>query len=174
MKSFLQLYTGEGKGKSTALVGMMVRAIGCNKKIALFQFLKGRKSGEISFFEKNCPEIFIKRINSGEKFLWEMNLKEKEEIQIEMEKTVFQIIDLLKKQSYDMIFLDEFLDVVSSEFISKDLAEKLVDLKGKTEIVMSGRKAWESLEKKAGLHSEVEKKKHYFDQKIGAREGIEY
>lgn len=174
-KGYIHIYKGEGKGKTSILNGMVVRALGNNLKVYYLRFLKNQPSGEIDFLQKT-QQITIKNFyQSSTKFFWEMNEQEKNILK----KETCQGLEYLKKISQnddvDLIVVDEILGCIQNNLIEeKELISILKNKKPNIEIALSGRYASLALEQIADLISEINAKKHYFDSGQIARKGIDY
>lgn len=175
-RGLVQIYTGEGKGKTTAAIGQAIRARGRGLRILFVQFLKGREgSGEISLLE----DVGIKVICKGEKDRWLFpdRLKEDEKKKIRLEWTRFldEISHQVREQKYDLVVLDEINVALYYKLIDKN---KLIDfIKRKPaslEVILTGRHASAELIELAQLVSEIKSVKHPFDAGVKGRRGIEY
>jgi len=173
-KGLIQVYTGEGKGKTTAAVGLACRARGYNLKVCYIYFHKQpdrfgygelkslRKLGVNVFgFAKKHPH-FYKKINSAD-------------IHKECLKGIKFIKRIFERDEYDLLILDEILISLRDGFLEE---KELLDLFGfkpeNLEIILTGRGATQKIIKKVDLVSEIKKIKHPFDYGIKGRKGIEY
>jgi|UniRef100_A0A7C4EPR3 cob(I)alamin adenosyltransferase len=169
MNGFIHIYTGDGKGKTTAAVGLTVRAIGNGLKVFFVQFIKGAHTGEIEIFQKFPELVDVYRCSTG--FIYETP----DNSQIEtVRKCLKEVEEKIKENNYDMIVLDELSVALSTGLISRSDAERLIQLSENAEIIITGRNAPEWLIERADLVTEMKKLKHYFDRGIKARRGIEY
>ncbi|MEN2994439.1 MAG: cob(I)yrinic acid a,c-diamide adenosyltransferase [Thermodesulfovibrio sp.] len=165
----IHVYTGDGKGKTTAAVGLTVRAVGNGLRVLFVQFIKGSHTGEIEIFEKFPDFIDIYRCSIG--FVHKSPQKDQIEF---ITKCIKEIEEKLKKQRYDIVVFDELSIALSTGLISREDTEKLIQLSDNAEVIITGRNAPEWLIEKADLVTEMKKIKHYFDRGIKARRGIEY
>jgi len=169
-KGFVHIYTGDGKGKTTAAVGLAIRAIGQGLKVLFIQFIKSSPTGELEILKKFNENIDIYRCSTG--FIYEHPNENQKQI---MKKCVSEIKEKILKNKYDLIVLDEFCNAINLGLISKKDAEELFQLKPfNAEFIITGRDAPEWLIEKADLVTEMKKIKHYFDKGIKARKGIEF
>lgn len=173
MFGLIHIYCGDGKGKTTAAVGLAVRCAGRGNKVLLVQFLKSRDSGELYSLAK-LPEIEIMRGKESKKFTFQMNDEEKHALLLEHNKMFDAVQEKIKTGSYALLVLDEVIGAINAKVFEK---ERLVDfLRHKPEnleVVLTGRNpALEFLEL-ADYVSEMRKIKHPMDRGIMAREGIE-
>lgn len=170
MKGFIHVYTGDGKGKTTAAIGLTVRAIGNGLKVLFVQFMKDAHTGELKILEKFPELVDIYCCSTG--FIYDR--PDKSQIEI-VEKCLKDIEEKLKKNDYDMIVFDELSVAINTGVLSRSDAERLIQLKSEnTEVIITGRGAPQWLIEKADLVTEMKKLKHYFDRGIKARKGIEY
>lgn len=172
-KGLLQIYTGDGKGKTTAAFGMAFRAYGRGFKVGVVQFMKNRATGEVMLAEK-LDGFFIKRLDTSSKFTWDMNEAELAELKIDIRKGFDFVTGLVREGKLDLLILDEFNHVIVKEYVTKEEVLALIDSKPNTmEMVMTGRNAPNWLMEKADLVTEMKCIKHPFDRGIPARVGIE-
>lgn len=170
MSGLMHIYTGEGKGKTTTAVGLIIRAIGNGFRVLFVQFIKESFSGEISILQKFPELIDIYRCDTG--FIYEKTKQnQKEKIKNCLEELRIKI----KNSKYDMIVFDELAVAISLGLISKDDTEEFLSIINKnTEIIITGRGAPQWLIDRADLVTEMKNIKHYYDKGILARRGIEY
>lgn len=161
----IHLYIGNGKGKTTAAAGLAVRAAGHGAKVLFVQFLKNGSSGEIAVLNK-FTEVKYSRGNN--KFLYEMNESEKQQVQTD----IVNILSNIDVSAYNLIVMDEVLDCITEKLISENDISKFFQTE--TEIVLTGRNASDELREKADYISEIVNIKHPYNKGIKARKGIEY
>lgn len=167
----VHIYTGDGKGKTTASVGLAVRAAGAGKRVLFLQFLKGRPTGELVSLKK--IGVSVVRSEAVTKFVPYMNEQELKECRQSQEAVFNEIKSRIN--SVDVVILDEVIGAISSGMIS--LGETIELIKSRpagTEIVLTGRDAPQKLIEIADYVSEIKSVKHPYDKGITAREGIEY
>lgn len=170
-KGLLQVYTGDGKGKTTAAMGLAVRALGNNFKVCILQFLKSEISGEVAPLISLGAEL--KLCNSQDKPTWTMNKTEEQILIADTKKAWKEFTLLMKREEYDLIILDEANHAFNREYISEKEALAVFELSQTTEVVTTGRNAPEWLIKRADLVTEMKLHKHPFQQGIPSRIGIE-
>jgi cob(I)alamin adenosyltransferase len=169
-KGFIHIYTGCGKGKTTAAIGLSVRAAGAGKKVLFAQFLKQQRHSEHKALEclSDCISVecfgtgaFVRGIPS--------------ESHIEAARKGYQRIqDYFKKGQFDVIVLDELFAARSSGLLSLEDIISLVEKKPEhIELILTGRDAPQELIDKADLVTEMVEIKHYYHSGIPARIGIE-
>ncbi len=173
-RGLIQVYTGDGKGKSTAAIGQAVRAAGHGFKVGFVSFFKDPETfgcGEYeplqklgiktSFFARRHPH-FYKEISPGE-------------VREECLKGLEFIKGLFADETWDMLVLDEINIAMREGFLKEEEVLSLLELKPqKLELILTGRGATEGIMEKADLVSQIKKMKHPYDQGVQGREGIEY
>ncbi|MDZ7798627.1 MAG: cob(I)yrinic acid a,c-diamide adenosyltransferase [Patescibacteria group bacterium] len=167
----IQVYTGEGKGKTTAALGLALRALGAGFRVLIIQFMKKGDYSEIKALKK-FNNLEIKQFGSH-KFIDKSKIK-KEDFE-RAEKGLAYAIKKIKNKKYNLVILDEINVALDFGLIKKDrLIKFLKNNSLSTEIVLTGRNAHDKIIKLADLVTIMNKNKHYFDQGLKARKGIEY
>ena len=169
-RSCVQIYTGDGKGKTTAAMGLALRAAGCGLCVKVVQFLKGCDSGEVKALEQLGVEIL--RVSAGSKFSWELSDVELTELRHDVRKTLAVIVGWLNEA--DVLILDEALGALQCGALELGEIVHIIETRGGTEIVLTGRNAPDALVQRADLVTEMRPVKHYMDVGIPARKGIEF
>ena len=166
----IHIYTGDGKGKTTAALGLALRAKGAGLKVLIVQFLKGRDTGEL--VPLRILEIPVIR-SDVKKFIPDMNHDELEQCKAGQRQCFQEVYK--KAVDYDLVVLDEIFGAVSTGMINKDELLRFVRSKPEsTELVMTGRDAPEELIGLADYVSEIRNIRHPYEKGIQAREGIEF
>jgi cob(I)alamin adenosyltransferase len=173
MVGLVHIYTGNGKGKTTAALGLGIRATGSGMKVLMVQFVKGRISAEEAVLEKLKPHFELYKSKQIDKFTWQLTSEEKEE----MHQITMHLFDYAVKnaQSKSMIILDEIMAAITTGLI--DLKQVIDFIKNKPahlELVLTGRNAPKELIELADYVSEINAVKHPLSQGIQARKGIEF
>jgi len=170
--SVIQIYTGDGKGKTTAATGLMVRALGQGMTVLLVRFLKplDPPSGELSILQQQ-PKFEM--ITAGLGGVYDRNAAV--DFAQDSARTFSAASEKIMTGDYDLVVLDEFNNVLHKNYLP--LQEALDLLRNRpigTELVLTGRNAPAEVIELAQLVSRVEKIKHPFDDGIPARQGIEF
>lgn len=172
--SMVQLYCGEGKGKTTAAVGAAIRCAGAGGRVLFFQFLKGNSSSELNILNKLDGINLLDGFYSS-KFVWDMSDSEKALAARFYSDKFNEIAGLVKNGEYDMLVTDEIFDAVDCGFVSIEQILHFLRIKPKgLEVVMTGRNPGRQLTEAADYVTYMQKIKHPFDRGISARKMIEY
>jgi len=168
--NFIHIYCGSGKGKTTAAVGLAIRAAGSGMNVRFVQFMKGGYSSEISILQ-SVPGITVRRCNKNYGFFSGMTENQKAEIT--------ECHNILIKDAFssgaDMIILDEFFCAYNYSLLDIPLADDLILNKNlNAEIILTGRNPDDKFIRVAGYVSEISCIKHPYSKSIKARAGIEY
>lgn len=171
-KGLVQIFTGDGKGKTTAAAGAIIRALGHSLKIYVVVFMKGSNpSGEWTFLSKQ-PGIIIERFGL-DTLCNPSNIKPEEQKQAELALDTAR--QAIKSGLYDIVVLDEINVAIGWKLIElSDVIALIEEKPPAVELILTGRRAEPELVKMADLVTEMLKIKHPFDAGIAAREGIEF
>ena len=173
-RGFIQVYTGDGKGKSTAAIGQAVRATGHGFKVGFVSFFKDPEVfgyGEYESLQKLGIRTFL-FAKKHPHFYKELN---PDDVCQECSRGLEFIKELFQDISWDMLVLDEINIAVRDGFLKEEEVLSLLEAKPeKLELVLTGRGATKKIVEKADLVSEVREVKHPYNQGIKSREGIEY
>lgn len=169
----VHLYTGDGKGKTTAAIGLCVRAAGHGQSVAFYEFLKGSQTGEAAGLARlgvrfDCPV-------ESEKFTWTMTDTERAECRARQADTLARAVRTMAQ--YDLVVLDEVICAVTAGMLPLEDVVRAVRQKAPhTELVLTGRGAPEELIALADYVSVIEARKHPYDTGVctQARPGVEY
>ncbi len=177
-RGLVQVYTGKGKGKTTAAVGLAVRALGWGKRVYVCQFLKpaGVKSGEMCLMEKFPEQLRWERIENGWPLTKGGPSKEvREKIRAAIAEIWPSIVKAVSEREYDLVILDEINCCLSEGLIEFSALQELFTSKHpQLELILTGRGASPELIQAADLVSEVLDIKHPYSKGTIARKGIEY
>ena len=168
----VHLYTGDGKGKTTSAVGLVVRAAGQGLRCCFIQFMKGKYPyGEIKVLRK-LKGVTVKQFGTLD---FVKKGKQKRVDIEEAEKALAYGAKAMASGRYDLVVLDEVLVAVFMELVTaKAVMEAIDGRRPRVEVVMTGRKADRKLSRKADYITVFEKVKHPYDDGILARKGIEF
>ncbi|MDR1956064.1 MAG: cob(I)yrinic acid a,c-diamide adenosyltransferase [Treponema sp.] len=171
-KGLIHLYIGDGKGKTTAAVGLSVRAAGQDKRVIFSQFLKTGTTGEIRSLERLGIRVIRSEVNLG--FTYQMDPSARERCKAEQGTILRRVRELVAAEPVDILVLDEVLDAVNTQMLEEGELRSLIAHKpGSLEVVITGRHPGPWLMEAADYVSEVSKVKHPYDRGITARIGIE-
>lgn len=177
MRGRIHIYCGDGKGKTTAAIGLAVRAAGTGLPVVVVRFIKTDCSGELEAL-RNIPQIELIPTEKNFKFSFQMSEAEKAEAAMlcaRMMETAFERADKLAAAGSALLVMDEVLDAVNCGFVEKErLMSLLRERPEGLEVVMTGRNPAPELTEIADYLSEIKKVKHPYDQGIMARKGIEF
>ncbi len=169
MKGYLQVYTGNGKGKTTAAIGLALRAAGAGKEIFIGQFVKGMHYSELDLL-RQIPQIRLKQYGRGCFIYTEPTSEDYAVAQAGLE----EMAQVLAAGEYDVVILDEAC--IALHFMLFDLASLLAAIDQRAEhveVIVTGRYAPQRLIDKADLVTEMREIKHYYTKGVEARSGIE-
>ena len=170
MRGYIHIYTGNGKGKTTAALGLSLRAVGAGKKVFFAQFVKGEIYSEVKAIQKFLPDITIRQY--GLKcFIYE----NPSQADIDRaRKGLKEVSEVILSGKYDVIVLDEAnIAVYYNLFTDEELINIIRQKPEQTEIIITGRYASDKLIEFADLVTEMKEVKHYYNQGVQARKGIE-
>jgi len=169
-KGYVQVYTGNGKGKTTAAVGLAIRAAGAGLKVFMGQFIKGKAASEHNALKRFENEITVKQYGTG--FV-------KEKIGSQAKTSAFrglnEVKHIIHSGDFDVVILDEINIAIHKGLIDADDVMDILKLKPQgVEIILTGRDCPQKIVKLANLVTEMKEIKHYYKKGVKARRGIEY
>lgn len=171
-KRYIQIYTGNGKGKTTAAIGMAVRAAGHGYRTYIGQFLKGRTYGELTSLAKLSSLIVVRQFGRNAFVHVDKNPDPRDIAKAEEGLRCCR--EAILSGTFHLVILDEINIAVYFNLISEDkVLELLAEKPEGVELVLTGRYAPESFIKQADLVTEMKEIKHYYTRKVAARDGIE-
>ena len=170
----IHIYCGDGKGKTTAALGLTVRCAGHGNKVLFVQFLKSWVTGELNsltLFEN----VEVLRAKATPKFTFQMNEEEKAQVTQDHLELFETVKNKCLSEKIDLLVLDEIVGACDKGVFDKaTLLDFLKNKPQKLEVVMTGRNPFPELVELADYVTEMQKIKHPFDGGIAARKGIEY
>lgn len=170
MKGYVQVYTGDGKGKTTAALGLALRAVGAGLKVYLAQFIKRGAYSEINALKRFSDSVTVEQFGCGR---FAKGKPSAEDISA-ARKGLARIKEIISSGQYPVVILDEANVAVSCGLLGVQDLLDIIDLKPEDmELVITGRDAAPQILEKADLVSEVNAIKHYFQNGVTARIGIE-
>ncbi len=191
MDGYVQVYTGDGKGKTTAAIGLAIRAIGAGKKVWILQFMKSRAYSEHNILPQISPLLTLETLGKPYFIAEEGQLTEAEKKSLgdvvffpagnppreyveACRKGLEKVLFAFSEDQYDIIILDEIIVALFFGLVSREDVEAVLAARpAHTELILTGRKAPDWLMEKADLVTEMKPIKHYFDRGVMNRRGIE-
>ena len=168
-KGLIHLYWGDGKGKTTAAMGVAMRALAAGKKVVIVQFLKGQESGEITILSQLGAKIY--RGKAGDKFVFQMNEEERVETRKLQDENLFAALQELA----DLLILDEACAVLELKMVDEALLKKAVCEKPEEqELILTGRNPADWMMDMADYCTEMHCWRHPYEKGIKARRGVEF
>ena len=168
-KGYIQVYTGNGKGKTTCALGLSLRAVCAGKKVFFGQFTKGMQYSELNA-PNYLPNFTLEQFGRNA-FIFGTPTKADKELG---KKGLQKAEEVLASGEYDVVVLDEINIALFYELFTVDEVIEILDKKAeKTEVILTGRYANERIIEKADLVTEMKEVKHYYTQGVPARKGIE-
>ena len=169
MQGMVHVYTGKGKGKTTAAFGLAIRAVGAGKNVYIAQFVKGMKYSELKSLKK-IERIEIKQYGLN---CFIKGKAEEEDINA-ARKGLEEVAKILKSGEYELVILDEANIAVYYDLFSEEqLIEAIENRSEEVEVVITGRYAADKIIEYADVVTEMKEIKHYYQKGVKARIGIE-
>ncbi len=168
----IQVYTGDGKGKTTAALGLALRAVGHGRKVVIIQFMKGQeRTGEVKAAEKLSPWLIIKPM--GRSGFINKDKPDPKDKALAL-KALDYAREIMVKEPIDILILDEINVALAFGLLPLEAVLEFLSLKpAALELVLTGRYADPKIMEKADLVTEMKNQKHYFAQGVPDRKGIE-
>ena len=170
-KGYIHVYTGPGKGKTTAALGLGLRAAGSGLNVHMLQFMKGRRYSELDAIENLANFTFSQ--HGRDEFV---SKKNPEQVDIDLAQEGFaKAKDMILNSKYDLLILDEMNVVIDYNLVKLNDVIKIIEQKPeKLELVLTGRDAHPEIIKLADLVTEMLEIKHPYQQGVNARKGIDF
>ena len=191
-QGYVQVYTGNGKGKTTAAIGLAVRALGAGKKVLFMQFMKTRSYSEHKILPGISPNLTLKTLGKPFFVIKEGTMPEAELAKWRKQAVIFppgqppqEYVELMQEgmalareavsgREYQVVILDELVVALHFGLVTWEEVKSLIEAKApEVELVLTGRGASGELIDKADLVTEMREVKHYYTQGVMARTGIE-
>lgn len=171
----VEVYCGDGKGKTTAAIGLGIRALGNNFKVIMIQFLKNDDTSECKMLKQLEPYFKVFHFEKKRGFTWELTDEEKQELKSEIKNALKFAAKVMDTGECDILILDELLNAVSLGFIEEgEVCELIKNKPNEVEMVLTGRELPKKIEELADYISCIEAKRHPMEKGVPARVGIEY
>ncbi|MBE0661798.1 MAG: cob(I)yrinic acid a,c-diamide adenosyltransferase [Bacteroidales bacterium] len=171
MQGYIHVYTGNGKGKTTAALGLALRAAGAGKKVFIAQFVKGMHYAELDALKRFEPEITLKQYGRD---CFIRHEPQEEDFAL-AKQGLAEVAEKIRSGLYDVVILDEgCIALYYKLFLLSDLLDIIILRPESMDIVITGRYAPPELIEVADLVTEMREVKHYYQQGVEAREGIEF
>lgn len=170
----IHIYCGDGKGKTTAAMGLGMRAVGRDKKVLLTQFLKDNETGELNSIEKLGANFEVFKGIPVKKFFKFMSPEEQMVTKMEHEERFNKVTQKAINENFDLLILDEIIASTNLDLVP--LVEVITFLENKPEgleVILTGRNPNEKLIELADYVSEIKAIKHPYEKGINSRIGIE-
>lgn len=179
--SVVLVYTGDSKGKTSASLGLMVRALGNNWRVAYIQFIKSWEVSEHHFIHKIIP-FFEGKLTfyRGGKGFYHAGDISAEKVSDEEHRAAAMVtyhfaLDCVSSGKYDLVICDEINNAVNEELLTVNQLARLIDHRAQyTSLCLTGRQFPSSLLSKVDIATNMTKIKHHFDDKFLAKKGIDY
>lgn len=170
----LHIYCGDGKGKTTAALGLAIRAVGSGMRVCFVQFLKGGHTSELESLAR-LPGITVRRCDRDYGFSFRLTEEKRAQLLQCHNALLTGAAEMLRSGSAEMLVLDEFFAAWNGNLFDRTLAERLVaECPASVELVLTGRDPDTRFLAAADYVSEIHAVKHPYTKGIAAREGIEY
>ena len=168
----IHIYCGDGKGKTTAALGLICRHVGAGGSAVLAQFLKSLPTGELATLEKLGVPVFRNELPHG--FFPNMSEEMQKKVREMHNRTLAEVTQRTRANMCSLLVLDELCAALSLGLIDREAVLSLVDDHGKAELVITGRDPEEALLARADYITEMKLVKHPYEKGVLARKGIEY
>ena len=168
----IHIYCGDGKGKTTAALGLILRHVGTGGRPVLAQFLKSTPTGELAALKTLGVPIYRNELPHG--FFPNMSDEVKQQVKQMHNHTLSEVTRLVRANECSLVVLDELNAALSLELIDHDAVISLLDDHGETELVITGRNPCEEVLARADYVTEMKLVKHPYEKGVKARKGIEF
>lgn len=172
--NMVHVYYGDGKGKTTAALGLAIRAAGAGMLVTMVQFLKGRPTAELEILSR-IPDITVLRNEQDLGFFNTMSEKDKEQVTLMHNVNLLSAIEQINNKQCDMLILDELLSAYELGLIDHNMVHTLMEMRPKElEVVITGHTSIPYFMEQADYITCMRKERHPYEKGISARHGIEY
>lgn len=171
-KGYIHIYTGNGKGKTTAALGLALRAAGAGKKVFILQIMKEYPYSEIKALKKLGDAIVVKQV-CGDDWVYRKELPPEDE-KMKLNSALNSVIESMKKKEFDVYILDEACVAVYFKLLDLNYLLEVIESKPlEAELILTGRYCPDELIETADLVTEMKEVKHYYTQGVLSRKGID-
>ena len=171
-KGYTHVYTGNGKGKTTAAIGLAIRAAGAGLRVYFLQIMKNFPYSELKSLEAFRPDIIVEQAGDDAFVLEKREPNESEKSEIK--RALKDVIDLMKQKTYDVFVLDEICVATYFKLLTaKEILDIIEQKPDDVELVLTGRYCPEEVISRADLVTEMKEIKHYYQQGVLSRKGID-
>ena len=168
----IHIYCGDGKGKTTAAVGLICRHVGTGGKAVLAQFLKSLPTGELATLKTLGVPVYRNELPHG--FFPNMSEEMKQSVREMHDKTLAEVTQLARANTCSLLVLDELCAALSLGLIDREAVLSLLDDHGNAELVITGRDPEDALLSRADYITEMKLVRHPYEKGVQARKGIEF
>lgn len=170
----IHVYYGDGKGKTTAAMGLALRMLAAGGRVVIVQFLKDGGSGEVRMLSSRLGVPVFACAPMG-KFTWEMTNEELATVRKAHDENLVAALDEVEALGARLLVLDEVLDALAMGLVDEEAITRVLK-KGASEleVVLTGRNPSEDIVSRADYLTEMKCRKHPFEQGVPSREGVEY
>ena len=168
----IHLYCGDGKGKTTAAMGLALRMAGRGRRVVIAQFLKGEDTGERRCLER-LPQVTLLPLPRQVKFFFQLSPREQEEERARNRALLARADVLAREEDCGLVVLDEVCPAVALGLLPLEEVLSLLD-HARGEVVLTGRDPGPELEARADYVTRLEKLRHPYDAGVAARPGVEF
>lgn len=170
----IHVYHGDGKGKTTAAMGLALRMLAAGRRVVVVQFLKDGESGEVRLLAEHFG-VLVFAGKASDKFTWSMTSEELAATRELHDGNLASALAELEGAQEGLLVLDEALDALSKGLVDEALVDRALDMSARgVEVALTGRAPSSKIVEKADYITEMRCEKHPYAQGICAREGVEY
>ena len=168
----IHVYCGDGKGKTTAALGLILRHVGAGGRAVLAQFLKSAPTGELATLERLGVPVYRNELPHG--FFPNMSEETKTKVRELHDRTLAEVTRLARANECSLLVLDELNAALTLELIDREAVRALLNNHGEAELVITGRDPCAEVLEQADYVTEMKLVKHPYEKGVKARKGIEY
>jgi len=171
-KGYIQIYTGNGKGKTTAALGVSLRAAGHGLRIGIVQFMKDFQYGELKALKRFDDLITVRRFGN-DRFVFKKEMPSEKD-KAEAAKGLSEAREMMQSSKYDIIILDEICVAIYFKLVTEKQVLEVIDFRPQNiELILTGRYCPPSIMARGDLVTEMKDVRHYYQKGVRSRTGIE-